>query len=143
MVSLAVELGRTARVVGAGVGVAPPAPEQAPRSRMVRAARASTAGLGWGCGCIHFTCYLICWVKLAVIGGPLWGVALMVRVVGPGWRSRLAAKWLALSSCRSMLCFCPNGVVMVALAPSMGCSLPFGVKKVKWAVLAPGRPGSR
>src|SRR5215216_3288622 len=40
-----------------------------------------------------------------------------------------------------MLCCLPNGVVMVALAPSMGCSLPLLVKKVKWAVLAPARPG--
>jgi hypothetical protein len=31
---------------------------------------------------------------------------------------------------------------MVALAPSMACSLPLLVKKVKWTVLGPGRPGS-
>jgi len=40
MVSLAVEVGRAARVVGAGVEVEPPALEQAPRSTTARVARA-------------------------------------------------------------------------------------------------------
>ena len=69
-------------------------------------------------------CHLICWEKLAVIGGPWAGVALIVKLTGPVGRSRLAAKWPAVSRCRSMLCRFPNEVVMVAMVqvrrPSAG-----------------------
>jgi hypothetical protein len=50
MVSLAVEAGRAARLVGAGVEVEPPALEQAPRTTTARAARARRVVLvllGW------------------------------------------------------------------------------------------------
>jgi hypothetical protein len=56
MVSLAVELGRAAMVVGAGMGVEPLVLEQALRSRTARVARARWAVLvllgGW---CMAFT----------------------------------------------------------------------------------------
>lgn len=93
MVSLAVELGRAARLVGAGVGVELPVSEQSPRSRTTRVTRTRRAMLVLlGCWYMAFSCYLICWEKLAVIGGPWAGVALMVKVACPVWRSRLAAK---------------------------------------------------
>jgi hypothetical protein len=57
MVSLAVEAGRAPRLVGAGVGVAPPLPEQAPMSRTARAARSRLVALGrWGRCCMVSTC---------------------------------------------------------------------------------------
>lgn len=72
MVSLAVELGRAARLVGAGVGVELPVSEQAPRSRTTRVTRTRRAMLVLlGCWYMAFTCHLICWEKLAVIGGAL------------------------------------------------------------------------
>ena len=59
-----------------------------------------------------------------VVGGPWAGVALIVSLACPVGRLRLAAKWPAVSRCRSMLCRFPNEVVMVAMVqvrrPSAG-----------------------
>jgi hypothetical protein len=95
-----------------------------------------------GCWYMAFSCYLICWEKLAVIR---WALG-RGGVDGEGGLSGLEVEVGGEMTGRQQLkvdaCFVPNAVVTVALAPSMGCSLPLLVRKVKWTVLAPGRPGS-
>ena len=78
--------GRWALVAGAAAEPEEPSPDpaQAARSSAASQARARPTVLRWwGLGSMASTCYLICWVKLAVMGGPSWGVALMVKVVDP------------------------------------------------------------